>query len=280
MGIPSKIRGPIDDPCGYDAIRAAIARKSTLKAIYREFYGYYRDCLQRCPETGAVVEIGAGCGFASEMVPELIATDLIPYPTVDIVLDATQLPFPSRSVRCFLMLNTFHHIADCGRFLEEAARCLVPGGRILIIDQHRGFISTPLLRHFHHEHYDDRAVEWRFDSTGPLSGANGALAWIVFVRDREKFERSRPELRIVRYQPIVPLRYWLSGGLRRWNLLPGFLDYASRALERGLLLLAPDFGSFVVIELLRARLPHDAGEAIAARRGILTQILNGHQRGQ
>jgi ubiquinone/menaquinone biosynthesis C-methylase UbiE len=81
------------------------------------------------------------------MVPELIATDFIPYPTVDIVLDATRLPFPSRSVRCFVMLNTFHHIADCGRFLEEAARCLVPGGRILIIDQHRGFISTPILIH-------------------------------------------------------------------------------------------------------------------------------------
>src|SRR5262245_20385096 len=88
--------------------------------------------------------------------------------------------------------------------------------------------------------------------------ANGALAWIVFVRDREKFGRSRPELRIVRYQPIMPLRYWLSGGLRRWNLLPGFPDYATRALERGLLLLDPDFGSFVVIELLRARLSADA----------------------
>src|SRR5262245_25518655 len=99
MGIPSRIRGPIDDPSGYDAIRAAIARKPTLKAIYKEFYEYYRDCLQRCPEAGVVVEIGAGGGFASEMVPQLIATDLIPYPTVDIVLDATQLPFPSQSVR-------------------------------------------------------------------------------------------------------------------------------------------------------------------------------------
>jgi len=244
--------GPIDDPRGYDAIRSAITRKSALKAIYTEFYGYYRDCLQRCPQAGAVVEIGAGGGFASEIVPELIATDLIKYPTVDIVLDATQLPFPSQSVRCFLMLNTFHHIADCGRFLEEAARCLVPSGRILIIDQHRGFISTPILRHFHAECYDDRTVDWRFASTGPLSGANGALAWIVFVRDREKFERSRPELRVVRYQPIMPLRYWLSGGLRRWNLLPGLFEYPSRALDRVLLLLARDFGSFVVIELLRA----------------------------
>jgi hypothetical protein len=81
------------------------------------------------------------------------------------------------------------------------------------------------------------------------------LPWIVFVRDREKLEHSCPELRIVRYQPIMPLRYWLSGGLRRWNLLPWFLDDASRAIDRGLLLLAPDFGSFVVIELLRARPP-------------------------
>jgi SAM-dependent methyltransferase len=253
MGTPTRIRGPIDDPSRYDAIQAAIARKSALKAIYKEFYGYYRDCLQRCPEVGAVVEIGAGGGFASEVVPELITTDLIKYPTIDVVLDAAQLPFPPQSVRCFVMLNTFHHIADCERFLEEAARCLVPGGRLLIIDQHRGYISRPILRHFHHEHYDDRAVEWRFNSTGPLSGANGALAWIVFVRDREKFERRRPELRVVRYQPIMPLRYWLSGGLRCWNLLPGFLEHAGRALDRGLLLLAGDFGSFVVIELLRAR---------------------------
>src|SRR5262245_24915195 len=62
--------GPIDDPCGYDVIRAAIARKSTLKAIYREFYGYYRDRLQRCPETGAVVEIGAGRAACSGRGPD------------------------------------------------------------------------------------------------------------------------------------------------------------------------------------------------------------------
>ena len=248
MNIPSN---PIDHLCGYDAIRAAIARKSTLKTIYKQFYGYYRQCLQRCPQGGAVVEIGAGAGFASEMFPELITTDVIQYPTIDVVLDATQLPFPSRSVRCLMMVNTFHHIADCARFLEEAARCLIPEGRILIVDQHRGFISKPILKHFHHEHFDDCTVEWRFNSTGPLSSANGALTWIVFVRDRTKFERSRPELRLVRYEPIMPLRYWLSGGLRRWNLLPAFLEGASCALEKLLLRLAPDFGSFVVVELLR-----------------------------
>jgi SAM-dependent methyltransferase len=253
MSTSGRVQHAIDDPSKYETIRAAIARKPALKAIYKEFYGYYRDCLIRCPEYGPVVEIGAGAGFASEVVPELILTDLIKYPTIDVVLDATQLPFSAQSVRCFVMLNTFHHIADCGRFLEEASRCLAPGGRLLIIDQHRGFVSRPILRHFHREHYDDRAIEWCFDSTGPLSGANGALAWIVFVRDREKFERSQPELRVVRYQPIMPLRYWLSGGLRRWNLLPGFFESVGRALDRGLLLVSRDFGSFVVIELLRAR---------------------------
>jgi len=66
--VPSN--GPNRDPCGYDAIRAAIARKSTLKAIYKEFYGYYRDSLQRCPETGAVVEIGAGRAARSGRGPD------------------------------------------------------------------------------------------------------------------------------------------------------------------------------------------------------------------
>jgi hypothetical protein len=65
---------------------------------------------------------------------------------------------------------------------------LVPG---VDIDQHHGIQVPRSWSYFQVEHYDDRAVERRFDSSSPLSGANRALTWLVFVGDREKSERSR-----------------------------------------------------------------------------------------
>jgi len=61
--------------------------------------------------------------------------------------------------------------------------------------------STPILRFAHHEPFDPDAVEWACPSSGPLSGANGALARIVFERDRPRFERLFPSLRLVSIEP-------------------------------------------------------------------------------
>ncbi len=84
--------------------------------------------------------------------------------------------------------------------------------------------GLPILRYAHHEPSDPGAREWRFKTTGPLSGANGALTWIVFRRDRERFERQFPELGLERYEPHTPLRYRLS----------------------------PEYGSFVDVERVRS----------------------------
>jgi SAM-dependent methyltransferase len=159
------------------------------------------------------------------------------------------MPFESGSIRFFGMVNVFHHVADVPSFLREAVRCLCSGGRLLIVDQHLGWISKPVLRYLHHEPFDAEAAEWRFASTGPLSGANGALAWIVFVRDREKFAREYPQLRLRRYCPFSPLTYWLAGGLKSWSLSPG--AKAASLIDRALLSISKDFGSFVEIELVR-----------------------------
>src|SRR5690606_32755936 len=99
---------------------------------------------------------------------------------------------------------------------------LAPGGRIFIVDQNKGWISTPILKYAHHEPFNTEARTWSFESTGPLSGANGALAWIVFQLDLEEFRKKFPELQILQYRPHSPLRYWLTGGLKKWCLLPGW----------------------------------------------------------
>ena len=73
-----------------------------------------------------------------------------------------------------------------------------------------------------HELMDANAKNWQFNSTGPLSGSNQALPWIVFNRDREKFCSDYPRFQIIKIQPMMPVRYILSGGLSTWISLPEF----------------------------------------------------------
>jgi SAM-dependent methyltransferase len=209
--------------------------------------------LARCGIAGRAVEIGSGLGFVKEVIPGMMTTDILPYPDLDGVVDATRMPFGDESLKFIGMLDVFHHIPDVSAFLSEAQRCLRPGGRLLIIDQHPGFIGGPILKYLHHEPFHPETREWAFKSTGPLSDANGALAWIVFRRDFPIFESRFPGLRLISYRPHTPLRYWLSGGLKKWSLLPGWTFPLASRIDRLLLALSPNFGSFVDIEIERLR---------------------------
>jgi len=242
----------LNDLSRISQIRAALSAKSGLRRLYEEVYQHYAACLTRCPRDGLAVELGSGGGFAKNVIPELITSDVLPYTGVDIVADATKMPFLDRSVRFFGMLNVFHHIPDAAAFLSEAVRCLAPNGRAFIADQNRGWISSPILRYFHSEPYAPASKTWQFASTGPLNGANGALPWMVFARDRSRFEREFPNLKLLQYKPTTPLRYWLSGGLKRWSLLPESAWKYATTFDKLLLKVSPHFGSFVEIELLKS----------------------------
>jgi SAM-dependent methyltransferase len=242
----------LNDPYRIIEIEKALSSKPGLRRLYEETYQNYATCLRRCPGDGLAVELGSGAGFAKNVIPELITTDVLAYPGVDMVVDATKLPFLDYSVRFFGMLNVFHHIPDVAAFLSEAARCLVPEGRAFIVDENRGWISSLILRYFHSEPYAPKSKSWRFAPTGPLSGANGALAWMVFVRDRPRFEREYPTLKLLQYKPTTPLRYWLSGGLKHWSLLPERAWKYATTFDELLLKISPHFGSFVEIEILKS----------------------------
>ena len=251
MSTAERPMADIDDPSRIVEIRTLIRNKGFLRRFYEEVYGKYADVLTRAPREGIAVELGSGGGFVKDIIPDMITSDTIPYDGVDRVVDATQMPFADGELRAIFLMNVFHHIPDASAFLREAERCLKPGGRVFLFDQYPGWISTPILKHAHHEPFVPDASEWRFASSGPLSGANGALAWIVFHRDREKFRAEFPGLRLERFEPGTPLRYWVSGGLKKWSLLPGWAFGAASMLDRGLTAITPRLASFVDIELVR-----------------------------
>jgi len=234
-----------------EEIRARIQSKNSLLKLYIEFYTKYADCLKRCPDDGVSIEIGSGAGFLKDIEPTVVTTDILSYKTVDMVMDGSQMPFGNHTLRSIFMLNTLHHIPNSKSLFSEITRCLKPGGRVLIVDQYHGWFSNLIYKYIHHEPYDPKAIGWDFSTSGPLSGANGALCWIIFFRDRQLFEKFYPTLKIARLAPNTPFRYWLSGGLKWWNLLPAtFFDLSTR-LDYWLGEKAPGFCSFVEVELVK-----------------------------
>lgn len=231
-------------------LRELLAQKGALRRYYQEVYGRFAELVERAPP-GPALELGSGGGFVKDRIPTMITSDVIPYPGVDRVIDATALPFANGELAAICMHNVFHHLPDVQTFLAEAERTLAAGGRLLIVDQYPGWLTAWIYTRFHNEPFDLRAETWAFASPGPLDGANGALPWLVFVRDRARFEALFPRLALVRFEPHSPLRYWLAGGLKPWSLLPERAFGAATWIDRGLVALSRRFGSFVDIEIAR-----------------------------
>ena len=103
---------------------------------------------------------------------------------------------------------------------------------------------------FHHEPFCPEAQDWSFSSDGPLSGANGAIPWIVFVRDRDIFESEFPHLAVERIQPFLPFRYLLSGGVSGRSLMPGFTHSFWARLEQ---LLEPQMQRWAMFAFVSVR---------------------------
>jgi hypothetical protein len=149
------------------------------------------------------------------------------------------------------MTNALHHIPDAAAFLDEAARAVRPGGRLAAIEPWVTTWSRWVYTRLHHEPFETAAPDWTFPERGPLSGANGALPWIMFARDRARFERDHPEWSIAAIRPGWPLRYLLSGGVSMRTLIPAAAAGAARALDRRLERRGNRWGMFALIVLER-----------------------------
>ena len=92
--------------------------------------------------------------------------------------------------------------------------------------------SGLVYKKLHHEAFDPDVKYWDFPSSGPLSGANGALPWIVFERDKKIFSDKFPYYEILKIQKIMPFSYLLSGGFSYKSFLPESCYNVTRKLEK------------------------------------------------
>jgi SAM-dependent methyltransferase len=239
----------LDDPRTTGLRRQIIQSNRFLRAIYDE---WYRDIVAALPPgDDPVLELGSGAGFLSNLIPGLITSEIFVTPGAALVMDAHTMPLSDASVRAIVMTNVLHHLARPRRFFAEAARCVRPGGAIVMIEPWVTAWGKWVYTHLHHEPFIPDSVRWEFPQTGPLSGANGALPWILFVRDREQFAREFPGWEIRTIRPIMPFRYLISGGVSMRALMPGWSFGAWRGLENCMRPWMNHWAMFAQITLIR-----------------------------
>ncbi len=241
----------LDDPATTIHHGQIIQSKPFLKKLYIEWYGFLLNKLKnnQLPKEGDIVELGSGGGFLKELYPKVITSDVMELPGNDLTFSAEAMPFEEESLRAIFMIDVLHHIPNCEAFFTEAQRTLKKGGYIILSEPANTIWSRFFYQNFHHEPFKPESKSWKIPSTGPLSGANGAIPWIVFERDIDLFHQKFPQLQLQLVQYHTPLRYLLSGGMSYKSLVPGWAFGAVTAFEKLISPLNPYIAMFQLIEV-------------------------------
>jgi SAM-dependent methyltransferase len=208
-----------------------LQRKGFMKRLYTDFYRQLNRLVrEHAAGQSVLVELGSGGGFIKDVIAHAVTSDVLEIATVDRVFSATRMPFEDGSVDAFVMIDVLHHLGEIETVFHEFLRCLKPGGAVVMIEPANTLWGRFIYHHFHHEPFEPDAG-WGFASKGPLSAANGALPWIVFHRDRERFLTEFAGLDIVHTCLHTPFAYLVSGGFTLRQLAPAGCYRLVRGVE-------------------------------------------------
>jgi SAM-dependent methyltransferase len=214
------------------AHRGIWEKKETIRLLYRDFH---RRLLDSCP-AGRVLDIGGGTAHIKDVRPDIVSTDILLFPGIDVVADAHRLPFPDESFMGVVMLDVLHHLERPIEFLREASRVLKPGGRLAMIEP----AMTTLARRFY-DYFHAEPVDMDADPFAPVAinpdrdpfDANQAIPTLLFATSaaRGRVEEVIPSLRVRSVDWLSLFAYPMSGGFQSWSLMPAALVRPMLAFE-------------------------------------------------
>lgn len=239
----------LDDPATTIIRSKIILENIFLKNLYTDFYNVLKKSLIGFSKKRKLIELGSGGGFIKKVIPDVITSDVIKLPEVDMRFSATDMPFEDKSIDRFFMLNVIHHIHDPLMFFKEVDRCLKNNGKLVAIEPANTLWGRFIYQHFHHDEEFNTQGAWVLKSQKPLSDANGALPWIIFVRDRKKFEKLFPHLKIKSIASHTAISYLVSGGVSYRQLLPSWMYPVVKKIEELAAPFSKYTGMFYSIEI-------------------------------
>lgn len=211
--------------------RSVWDRKPSLRVVYDDFY----DRIAACCRPGRTLEIGGGIGNLKQKIDDVLATDVQFAPWLDCIADAQRLPFAAGSLDNIVMVDVLHHVQFPLMFFREADRVLRTHGRVIMVEPAITWLSTLFYRLLHPEPVimsADPLISGSPDPKRDPYAANQAIPTLIATRDRMRFHRLFPHLRIVRTEWFSLAAYPLTGGFKPWSLLTERLARALLAAER------------------------------------------------
>ncbi len=237
----------LDDPNASLAHRDIILKKPFLKRLYTDWYLIFIIKSKEI-KNGKYLEIGSGGGFLKDVFPEVITSDILILPNVDLIFTAEEIPFKENELASIVMLNVFHHIPKPHLFLKEAQRTLIKGGKIIMTEPANSALARFIYKRFHHEPFDEKGQR-EIKAGNPLSNSNQALPYIYFERDLDLFKKDFPLLKINSINYHSPFSYIISGGVSRSAMLPFFMYNFVKGIEWLFSPFYKQIGLFCTIEI-------------------------------
>jgi SAM-dependent methyltransferase len=214
-------------------------QKPVLQAIYSDFC----DRIAASALPGTTLEIGGGIGSLKERVrstaptAQVVASDIQFSPWLDCVADAQRLPFASASFSNVVLIDVCHHLEFPVKFFAEAERVLDCGGRIVMVEPAITWGSWLFYQFLHQEPVRlaaDPLVDGTPDPNRDPYDANQAIPTLLATREFARFHATLPGLKISRVDWFSLAVYPLSGGFKRWSLIPAWLAARGLQVERRL----------------------------------------------
>lgn len=239
-------------------------RKPVLRRVYQE--EFFARLLEHRHPNGPGIEVGAGPGFFKQFAPAVLASDLIPCPWLDVAVDAQHLPFRTESVGNVFGLDMLHHLAAPLEFLREAARVLIPGGRLILVEPWITPFSWFLFRFLHQERCDLSETPWLSSEKGssaekPAFDGNQAIPYLMFgSHHRSETLKALRQLQLVALERFCLFTYLLSGGFNHASLLPESLYPLLAKFEHATLPLWRSLAALRVLLVLQKNACPDAVE--------------------
>ena len=228
--------------------------KATLRAVYAD---YHRRLEAICPP-GPLLDIGGGSAHFKDYRKSVISLDVLPFPGIDVIADAHEMPFPDGYFAAIVMLDVLHHLQRPLDFFREAVRVLRPRGRLAMIEPSMSFVARQFYQRFHQERVDmtaDVFAEGVGQSGDDPFDSNQALPALLFGtgQARAEFEKTLPALKIISTEWLSLFVYPLSGGFKPWSLWPSKLVGPALRVEHVLLPFLGPLLAFRVMIVLEKR---------------------------
>ena len=180
----------------------------------------------------------------------MVATDIQSAPWLDCVADAQRLPFARGCAANIVMVDVLHHLEFPLVFFREAERVLRPGGRVIMVEPAITWGSSCSTGCFITSRFEPRptscSTEARIRTATPMTPTR-PIPTLLATRDRERFHRLCPALRIAGVEWFSFAAYPLSGGFKPWSLVGEGVARRMLRVERAI---EPVLGRFTAFRMM------------------------------